>query len=88
MMTNNEAIRVSVICVTYNHEKYIREALDSIISQKTDFSFEVLVGEDCSTDSTREILREYEKTLLLYCSFHSFLCLHHVSPNREMVIAI
>lgn len=52
--------KVSVICVTYNHEKYIREALDSILAQKTDFEFEVRVGEDCSTDSTREILKEYE----------------------------
>ena len=54
-------IKVSVICVTYNHEKYIRQALDSILSQKTDFAFEVLVGEDCSTDGTADILREYEK---------------------------
>ncbi len=60
MMTNDERIKVSVICVTYNHEKYIRQALDSIVNQKTDFNFEILVGEDCSTDSTRDILREYE----------------------------
>ena len=60
MMTNDEKIKVSVICVTYNHEKYIRHALDSIVNQKTDFDFEILVGEDCSTDQTRDILREYE----------------------------
>ena len=60
MMTNDEKIKVSVICVTYNHEKYIRQALDSIVNQKTDFNFEILVGEDCSTDSTRYILKEYE----------------------------
>ncbi|MCR5798943.1 MAG: glycosyltransferase family 2 protein [Lachnospiraceae bacterium] len=53
--------KVSVICVTYNHELYIRQALDSILSQKTDFDFEILVGEDCSKDGTRDILREYEK---------------------------
>lgn len=53
-------VEVSVICVTYNHEKYIREALDSILMQKTDFDFEILIGEDCSTDGTRDILREYE----------------------------
>ncbi len=51
---------VSVICVTYNHEKYIRQALDSILMQKTSFEYEVLIGEDCSTDGTREILKEYE----------------------------
>lgn len=53
-------IAVSVICVTYNHEKYIRQALDSILMQKTEFNFEVLIGEDCSTDGTRAILKEYE----------------------------
>lgn len=53
-------IGVSVICVTYNHEKYIREALDSILKQKTNFPFEILIGEDCSTDRTRDILKEYE----------------------------
>lgn len=56
-----ENIAVSVICVTYNHEKYIREALDSILMQKTDFTYEILIGEDCSTDGTRGILKEYEK---------------------------
>lgn len=58
-MTEKE-VAVSVICVTYNHEKYIRQALDSILMQKTDFAFEVLIGEDCSTDGTRRILQEYE----------------------------
>lgn len=52
--------KVSVICVTYNHELYIREALDSILAQKTDFEFEIRIGEDCSTDGTRHILEEYE----------------------------
>lgn len=56
----NLDIEVSVICVTYNHEKYIRQALDSILMQKTDFAFEIRIGEDCSTDRTREILKEYE----------------------------
>lgn len=51
---------ISVICVTYNHEKYIREALDSILMQETSCEYEVLIGEDCSTDSTRSILKEYE----------------------------
>ena len=56
----NSTVQVSVICVNYNHEKYIREALDSILMQKTNFVFEILVGEDCSTDGTRAILKEYE----------------------------
>lgn len=54
-------IMVSIIVPVYNHEKYIERALDSILMQKTTYSYEVLVGEDCSTDGTREILRNYEK---------------------------
>src|SRR5215210_6358212 len=51
--------RVSVVVVTYNHEKFIAETLNSILGQITDFAFEVIVSEDCSTDSTRRILMEY-----------------------------
>lgn len=56
----NEDIMLSIICPTYNHEKYIRKALDSVLMQKINFPIEVLVGEDCSTDNTRTILKEYE----------------------------
>lgn len=54
-------IVVSIICNTYNHEKYISEALDSFLMQKTNFKFEVLVHDDASTDGTADIIREYEK---------------------------
>lgn len=53
--------KVSVICTTYNHGPYLRQALDGVLIQKTDFPFEVLLGEDCSPDNSREILREYEE---------------------------
>ncbi len=49
---------VSVVFITYNHEKYVRKALLSVLQQKTDFPFEVIVGEDCSTDGTRAVLQE------------------------------
>ena len=52
---------LSVYVPTYNHEKYITRALDSILMQKTEYTYEVLVGEDVSTDSTRTVLKEYEK---------------------------
>ena len=57
-MANAECL-VSVLCTTYNHEKYIRQCLDSMVGQKTDFPFEIIVRDDCSTDGTGEIIREY-----------------------------
>lgn len=51
--------KVSVCLVTYNQCKYIRQCLQSIIDQKTDFYFDVIVGEDCSEDGTREIVQEF-----------------------------
>lgn len=56
-----DEIMVSIVVPVYNHERYIERALDSILMQKTTYSYEVLVGEDCSTDGTREVLRNYEK---------------------------
>ncbi len=59
----NELVKnplVSVRVLAYNHEKYIAECLEGIVSQKTDFPFEVIIGEDCSTDRTREICRDYK----------------------------
>ncbi len=54
-------ITVSVVFITYNHEKYVKKALLSVLEQKTDFLFEVVVGEDCSTDNTRAILTEIKE---------------------------
>ena len=50
---------VSIVCITYNHEQYIRKALDSFLMQKTKFKFEVIVHDDASTDKTTDIIREY-----------------------------
>lgn len=50
---------VSVYCLAYNHEKYIENALNGFISQKTDFSYEVFVHDDSSTDNTAGIIKEY-----------------------------
>ncbi len=53
--------KVSILCLTYNQEKYLRQTLDSFMMQKTDFEFEVLINDDASTDGTVNILKEYEK---------------------------
>lgn len=52
---------VSIKCLTYNHEKYISQALDGFLMQKTNFPFEIVVHDDASTDKTAEKIREYEK---------------------------
>lgn len=52
-------IMVSIICNTYNHERYIKDALDGFLNQKTNFPFEVLIHDDASTDRTQEIIKEY-----------------------------
>ncbi|MDU1006518.1 MAG: glycosyltransferase [Clostridium butyricum] len=54
-------LMLSIIVPTYNHEKYIKKALESILMQKTKYSYEVLVGEDASTDNTRNVIKQYEK---------------------------
>ncbi len=51
---------VSICCVTYNHERYLKECLEGFVMQKTNFDFEILVHEDASTDKTAVILREFE----------------------------
>lgn len=52
-------IEVSILITVYNHEKYLHQCLDSIVSQKTSFRFEIVIGEDCSPDKSREIVVEY-----------------------------
>ena len=53
--------KVTVWCTVYNHEKYLRKCLDGFVMQKTNFPFEVIVHDDCSTDSSKEIIQEYAK---------------------------
>ncbi len=54
--------KVSVRLMTYNHASYIKEAMDSIMMQETDFNFEVVVGDDFSTDNTLKIIKGYKPT--------------------------
>lgn len=58
-MKKNVMLTVNVI--TYNHEKWIGQCLDSILAQKTNFDFVIRIFEDCSTDKTADICREYKE---------------------------
>ena len=53
--------KVTICCVAYQHEKYIRKALDGFLNQKTDFEYKILVHDDASKDGTQAIIKEYEK---------------------------
>lgn len=52
---------VSIAMITYNHEEFIAKAIDSILMQNTNFDYEIVIGEDCSTDNSRNIIVEYQK---------------------------
>lgn len=55
------APKVSILCLTYNQANFVRQMLDSLLMQKTNFDFEILINDDASDDGTKEILKEYEK---------------------------
>lgn len=56
-----EVRQVSVVMITYNHARFINRAIESVLEQKTNFRFELVIGEDCSTDLTRKIVFEFQK---------------------------
>jgi len=54
-------MKVSVLVMTYNHARFIAQALDSALAQETEFPFEIIVSEDYSTDGTRELVKDYQQ---------------------------
>ncbi|MDI5934174.1 glycosyltransferase family 2 protein [Halomonas kalidii] len=57
----SDEIMVSVICPTFQHADYIEDAIKGFLGQKTDFGYEVIIRDDCSTDGTREIVEKYQR---------------------------
>jgi glycosyltransferase involved in cell wall biosynthesis len=51
--------KVSIVTITYNQKLYIRQALDSFLAQQANFEIECVIADDCSTDGTQDIIREY-----------------------------
>ena len=81
---------LSVCIVTYGQEKYIAEAIDSVLMQETDYPFEILVAEDCSPDGTREILQGYEKKYpgrfqMLYLDENTFHTTNNAFTRLEKI---
>jgi glycosyltransferase involved in cell wall biosynthesis len=52
-------MKLSVSIITYNHERFIAQALESVLAQRVNFEYEIVIGEDCSTDGTRAIIMDY-----------------------------
>jgi glycosyltransferase involved in cell wall biosynthesis len=52
---------VSIVCITYNHEEFISEAIDSFLAQKTKFPFEIIIGDDFSADDTVKVVKKYTR---------------------------
>ena len=71
-------MKLSVFVVTYNQEQYIRQCLDSIVMQQTNFDYEVIIGDDCSTDSTPQICDEYAEK-------YPFIHVYHHQKNLGLV---
>ncbi len=57
----NNDILVSIAMLTYNHEKYIKESIDSVINQNVNFRYEIVIGDDASLDNTQAILKDYQR---------------------------
>lgn len=57
----NDEIMVTVSMAAYNHEKYVRQAIESVLMQKVNFKYEILITDDASTDGTSAIIKEYEE---------------------------
>lgn len=72
-------VLVSVLMPTYNHEKYISQAIESFLKQKTNFKIELLINDDCSTDSTLSIAQSYQK------KFPSLIKIFAQKENRGLL---
>ena len=59
--TIKQETKISILVLAHNVEKYIPKALESILEQKVNFNYEILIGDDCSTDGTKKIIQKYQK---------------------------
>jgi len=83
-----DSILVDIVMVAYNQEKYIGKAIESVIMQETDYSYKLIIGDDCSTDATYEICNEYalkypEKVVLLKNSINLGLLKNYLRCFQE-----
>lgn len=67
---------VSICCISYNHEPYIKDALEGFLAQQTSFPFEIVISDDCSKDGTHAIIKEYAQ------KFHNII--RDISPKQNL----
>lgn len=86
-MTENTDVVASVAVLTYNHGAFIRQCLDSILAQVVDFPYEIVIVDDCSTDSTQDILREYAQA---HSNIRLFLNPENqgISQNNNLILSL
>lgn len=77
----SDDILLTILCVTYNHYNYIRDALDSVFHQQVNFKYEMVVHDDASTDGTTDILREYEE------KYHDKIKVLYEAENQYQKVA-
>lgn len=75
---------VSVYITTYFHEKYIAQAIESVLSQKTSFDYEIVISDDCSEDGTARIIKDYEEK---YDFIHVNINKKNIGISRNMLLA-
>lgn len=72
-----EKMKLSIFVVTYNQERYIKQCLESIAMQKVNFDYEVIIGDDCSTDNTGAICDDFANSLIANSLTSSVQVFHH-----------
>lgn len=60
-MSNHASPLISICCLSFNHAVFLRQCLEGFLSQQTEYSYEILIHDDCSTDGTIEIIKEYSQ---------------------------
>lgn len=83
MINKNGVPKVTVCVVTFNQEAYISKCLQGIVDQKVTYDFEILVGDDCSSDGTWSIISEFAKAYPNL--FHVFRQIVNVGPYKNLV---
>ncbi len=78
-----ENVKVSVLMLTYNHERYLAQAIEGVLMQRTHFPYELVIAEDCSTDRTRDVIRQYWEKYP--DRIRVFLNRHNIKGRRTVV---